>query len=541
MARLKAKDSANAVDYRRSLFLTTAIVTLLTAISSMQPASAQSVTGSGLADSHGNPISAQPSPWAVGGNLVVGQGSDGTLDIENGGKVTNATGYIGAEATGGVGSDVTVSGHDASGNASTWTNTEQLNIGDNGTGSLIIQDGGVVNVGQNAVFGLNSDGTGSGVGTVLVTGRDTNGNASTFNVTGSLTVGEDAQDNKLEIQNGGVVNSGAGTIGDDSHSTGTVTVSGRDANGNASTWNSGNIYTGYQGNGTLNIEDGGQVTSSGPGGGAATAYIGYFAGSQGTVNVGSSTGNASTLTTTNDVEVGVDGAGTLNIGKGGTVSSGTDVTIAVDSGSSGTLNLNGDTSGRGILETSAVNAGAGTVTLNLNGGILRATQDNDNFLNGFTTLTVGAGGAYFDTNTHDIIVSTDFLGTSSLNKLGFGTLTLTGDSSAFTGATTVSGGTLLVNGSIAASAVGVQSGAVLAGNGWVGATTVLAGGTIAPGNNSIGTLHVNGTYIQKLGSTYQVLVDPNSNASSMIAVTGAATWPMAPCSTSPRACLATIR
>jgi outer membrane autotransporter protein len=115
------------------------------------------------------------------------------------------------------------------------------------------------------------------------------------------------------------------------------------------------------------------------------------------------------------------------------------------------------------------------------------------------------------------------LGTSSLNKLGFGTLTLTGDSSAFTGATTVSGGTLLVNGSIAASAVGVQSGAVLAGNGWVGATTVLAGGTIAPGNNSIGTLHVNGTYIQKLGSTYQVLVDPNSNASSMIAVTGAAT------------------
>src|ERR1700761_3393341 len=87
MARLKAKDGANAVDYRRSLFLTTAIVTLLTAISSMQPASAQSVTGGGLADSNGNPISAQPSPWTVGGNLVVGQGSDGTLDIGNGGKV----------------------------------------------------------------------------------------------------------------------------------------------------------------------------------------------------------------------------------------------------------------------------------------------------------------------------------------------------------------------------------------------------------------------------------------------------------------------
>jgi outer membrane autotransporter protein len=51
---------------------------------------------------------------------------------------------------------------------------------------------------------------------------------------------------------------------------------------------------------------------------------------------------------------------------------------------------------------------------------------------------------------------------------------------------------------------------------------VLTGGTIAPGNNSIGTLHVNGAYVQNVGSTYQVLVDPNSNASSMIAVTGAA-------------------
>jgi fibronectin-binding autotransporter adhesin len=206
------------------------------------------------------------------------------------------------------------------------------------------------------------------------------------------------------------------------------------------------------------------------------------------------------------------------------VSSGAAVTIAVGSGSSGTLNLNGDASGRGVLETSAVNAGAGsTVILNLNGGILRATQNNTNFLNGFGALAIKAGGAWFDTNTHNITVRTDFSGTSSLNKLGLGTLKLTGDSSAFTGATTVSGGTLLVNGSIADSAVGVQSGATLAGNGWVGAATVLTGGTIAPGNNSIGTLHVNGAYVQNLGSTYQVLVDPNSNASSMIAVTGAAT------------------
>jgi outer membrane autotransporter protein len=497
MAKLKAKDGANAVDYRRSLLLSAAIATLVTATAGVRPANAQSVTGSGLTDSGGNPISAQSPSWTVGddlhvgdggtgsltiqdggvvenntgfvgynsgdqgtvtvsgtdasgnastwtnnGDLVVGQSGNGTLKIENGGQVTNNNGYIGAEAVvGGGHSDVTVSGTDASGHASTWTSTQQLFIGDNGTGSLSIQDGGVVNTGQTAVIGLNSDGTGTGVGTVTVSGRDANGNASTLNVTNTLSIGEDAQDNRLDIQNGGVVNSGVGEIGDAVGSKGTATVSGTDASGNASTWNNNNIYTGYQGNGTLNIKDGGAV-NVGISGATATAYIGYFAGSQGTVNVWSSTGNVSTLTTTNDVEVGVNGAGTLNIGKGGMVSSGTDVTIAVARGSSGILNLTGDASGRGILATSAVNAGAGTATLNLDGGILRATQDNYNFLNGFAALTVGAGGAYFDTNTHDITIGTSFSGSSGFNKLGLGTLTLTGDSSAFAGTTTISAGTL---------------------------------------------------------------------------------------------------
>ncbi len=314
-----------------------------------------------------------------------------------------------------------------SGHASTWTNTGQLYIGDNGTGSLTIQDGGVVNTQQNAVIGVNSDGSGTGVGTVTVTGRDTNGHASTLNVANTIYVGEDAQDNRLDIQNGGVVNSGQGIVGDASGSQGTVTVSGRDANGNASTWSTNNnIYVGFSGNGTLNIADGGAVVSSAPGGAAATVYIGYLAGSQGTVTISSSNGNASTLTTSSDIEVGVGGTGTLNVGKGGVVRSGSDVTIAEVSGASGTLNLNGDASGRGVLETSAVNAGAGTATLNLNGGILRATQDSADFLNGFVALTVGAGGAWFDTNTHDITVGTSFSGTSSFNKLGLGTLTLTG-------------------------------------------------------------------------------------------------------------------
>jgi hypothetical protein len=56
----------------------------------------------------------------------------------------------------------------------------------------------------------------------------------------------------------------------------------------------------------------------------------------------------------------------------------------------------------------------------------------------------------------------------------------------------------------------------------VGTTTIRSGGTVAPGN-SIGTLHFSGNFVQDAGSIYQVEVNPNSNASDLIAVTGTAT------------------
>jgi autotransporter-associated beta strand protein len=77
----------------------------------------------------------------------------------------------------------------------------------------------------------------------------------------------------------------------------------------------------------------------------------------------------------------------------------------------------------------------------------------------------------------------------SLTKEGTGTLTLTTGGS-YNGATSVNGGTLVVNGNISTSAVTVASGATLSGIGTVGSTTV--NGTFAPGN-SIGTLEITGT------------------------------------------------
>jgi len=70
-------------------------------------------------------------------------------------------------------------------------------------------------------------------------------------------------------------------------------------------------------------------------------------------------------------------------------------------------------------------------------------------------------------------------GSSPLTKSGSGLLAITGTGS-LSGATTVTAGTLKLNGSIAPSGVTVQAGATLAGGGTVGAISLQPGGTLAP-------------------------------------------------------------
>jgi autotransporter-associated beta strand protein len=108
----------------------------------------------------------------------------------------------------------------------------------------------------------------------------------------------------------------------------------------------------------------------------------------------------------------------------------------------------------------------------------------------------------FDRSTDD--VWSGFLsGGGTLAKLNTGRLTLTGNSSAtFSGATTVDGGTLIVNGSIAGSAVTVNLGATLGGTGSTGLVDVKAGGSLAPGE-SVGTL-TTGTLLLNSAATLKL-------------------------------------
>lgn len=79
---------------------------------------------------------------------------------------------------------------------------------------------------------------------------------------GDLTVGDNGI-GELTITAGGTVTNATGIIGDGVAGNGTVTVSGVDGSGNASTWtNTGDLFIAYDGAGTLNILAGGQVSNA---------------------------------------------------------------------------------------------------------------------------------------------------------------------------------------------------------------------------------------------------------------------------------------
>jgi T5SS/PEP-CTERM-associated repeat protein len=128
------------------------------------------------------------STWAVSGNLNVGRFGEGTLNITDGGVVSDAHGYIG-ENSGAIGM-VTVAGV-----GSTWTNSGRLDIGDYGSGILKISGGGSVDSTDSVIGG---DLGAAGVVTV-------DGSGSTWTANGGIGVGVSGN-GILNITHGGAVN-----------------------------------------------------------------------------------------------------------------------------------------------------------------------------------------------------------------------------------------------------------------------------------------------------------------------------------------------
>ena len=154
-----------------------------------------------------------------------------------------------------------------------------------------------------------------------------------------------------------------------------------------------------------------------------------------------------------------------------------------------------------------------------------ATDMGDPSTYGWGLMNVGKavqGPAQFtrlfdvDTLGYHSTFANDISGTGGLHKRGAGSLELSGNNS-YTGDTTVSGGRLAVNGTLA-SAVTVERDGTLGGSGTV--AQVDNYGTLAPGN-SVGTLTVSGDYTAHAGSIHELEVGP-AGANDRLVVGGAA-------------------
>ncbi|WP_298280458.1 autotransporter domain-containing protein [uncultured Bradyrhizobium sp.] len=146
------------------------------------------------------------------------------------------------------------------------------------------------------------------------------------------------------------------------------------------------------------------------------------------------------------------------------------------------------------------------------------------YIGGGNTLVVG--GNNLSTMVRGVIADVDPCGCApagpgSLEKTGSGTLTLSGTNS-YTGTTTVNGGILQVDGSIASSSLTmVNAGGALVGVGTVGSTTIASGGILAPGSGTTGSaMTVAGNLAFQSGALY--LVQLSSNAATSVNVTGGA-------------------
>ncbi|WP_246674387.1 autotransporter domain-containing protein [Mesorhizobium sp. B4-1-1] len=426
------------------------------------------------------------SSWTSSVNLYVGYSGAGTLTVKNGGAVSDVQSAIGyfSGSTGAV----TVEGADSS-----WTNSGNLTVGVSGAGALTVTNGG----GVSSAAGYIGYGFGS-VGTVTVDGA-----GSSWSSSSSLFVGVYGK-GTLTVSSGGKVSNSVGYIGAESGSTGTVTV-----DGPGSSWtNSTALFVGYSGAGTLTVKNGGTVSNT-------YGYIGANSsansGSTGAVTVD---GANSSWTNSGDLYVGAFGTGSLTIQNGGMVSAGS-VLVASAAASTGTINIGsgiGDAAtAPGILAAADLQffQGSGTLVFNHTGAnySFATNLSGDGTVRqiaGFTNLTGNSNGFTGATTVEGGTLAVNGVLGGTLDVQAAGRLQGTGT----VGNTTVAGtiapgnsiGTLNVAGNITFSAGSIYEVEVNAlGQG----DRVNATGTATINGGTVQVLNAPGVYA--LGSHYTIL------------------------------------
>ena len=288
--------------------------------------------------------------------IHVGDSGQGTLEILNGGSVTDEVAMIGV-APGGVG-EVLVDGA-----GSLWQNTAGAFVGGYGEGTVTVSDGGQVAVGQALYIGgfdpnefefdTSYEGDPNGTGTVTVT--DANSLVEAF----AISVGAGGN-GTLEILNGATVESQIGGVGVGAGSVGLVTV-----DGTGSTWRlSGTTALpgmwSLQGEGNLVVSNGGLVEVQDP---------------------------CAILAVADTITVGSEGQGTLTITNGGTVYS--------DSAVLGGTNPEYDSIADYMDPNANLGTGTGTAVVSGAGSTWETGEMHVGF-SGTGSLTISADGEVTD-------------------------------------------------------------------------------------------------------------------------------------------------
>ena len=490
-----------------------------------------SITGGTVANNNGyiatsagsaGAVSISSGLWSNNNLLTVGNNGIGTLSISGNGTVTigNGSGTLKM----GFGSTSTGTLNLGDGGSSMGSLLAAEVTGGSGTATVNVNSSGDNTLGQKFSGSLSFNQIGSG--TTTLTGSNsytgtTTVSAGTLNIgnsgTGNLVIDSGAGHSTNLLVNGGTLNNASGIIGNAVGTVGSVTVT-------SGSWNNSSfLYIGYYGSSSnsLTISNGGTVRVAGsvrwlglgegggsantltvtgsnstlfvhPGSGGYGIWIGdgydgdvvasssntmvvsaggkvYSGGQSGIGGSGAGVGNTVLVTGTgslwsNNGALNIGGAyqgstseGALTVTKGGSVVA-NNIYIAKNAGTVGVLNIGtfGGNDAAGTLTASTIQFGNGTGTINFNQS---------------TTTTIASA----------------ISGSGKVNQLGSGTTILSGLNS-YTGGTVISAGTLATLGNERLANTGdvtVNSGATfkLGGNETIGSLS--GAGTANVGANNL--------------------------------------------------------
>ena len=303
-------------------------------------------------------------------------------------------------------------------------------------------------------------------------------NNRTYSLTsaGGLEIGNvPGQTGRLTVKEGtlGVDTGGEDLVlGNVAGSTGFLTITTSGSLGTAAL--RPDLYTGYNGAGTLTVNDNGRVDGR-------QFNVGLQTGSTGTAAI---TGPNAAADFTDVTLIGGTGTGTVNVTSGGTLTSALSATLGGSLGGDGTATVSGSGSSWTMASTSTVgSAGDGTLTIS-SGGLVSTTGavTLGNLATGFGTATVTGAGSRWNLS-----------GFQTVGGAGLGVVTVSGGGQLVSSSSALIGGAggegrVTVTGAGSRWSLGSSITVGVAG---AGDLTVSAGGevsaaSVAFGNNSTG-------------------------------------------------------